>query len=395
MADILCNRELLVSVAKFSGLDLDFIKQCRHDYTRLGFAYQLAHVRLFNIFPNQKPFEANHEILAFVSLQLGLDERLIDRYSKRQPTISEHQESIRNFLGLRLFNSAVEDVESHAFKLSYSLEQTGAITARLREYLKTNYILEPALDTLQRIIQTQRQTARDAIYDQIYQTLPVTTKQPLDQLLVTENNAYSILHSLKQPPGLPSPSAFNKLAVRIEIIENTGALAVDLSWLNNNFQRSLARFARQCTIFRLRQLKPERRYAVLVCFLNQLYQDTFDSVVEMYDKLVNKVYNRADNEIDDFMKKRRRQVRLSLVRYKVILDVLLDKEINEVDILPTIFDNIDPQLLKTEQEELDLYLNSQYHDSFHRVVARYSYIRQFTPALCIFWLKLNTHSDLI
>ncbi len=284
-------------------------------------------------------------------------------------------------MGLRLFNSAVEEVEIHAFKLSYSLEQTGAITARMREYLKANHILEPALDTMQRIIQTQRQAARDAIYDQIYQALPVTTQQPLDQLLVTENNAYSMLHSLKQPPGLPSPSAFNKLAARIEVIEDTGILAIDLSWLNNNFQRSLARFARQCTIFRLRQLKPERRYAVLVCFLNQLYQDTFDTVVEMYDKLVNKVYNRADNEIDDFMKKRRRQVRLSLIRYKSILDVLLNEEINKADVLPTIFDNIDPQLLKTEQEELNLYLNSQYHDTFHRVVARYSYIRQFTPAL--------------
>lgn len=121
MTSISCNREQLVSVARFSDLDLDFVNQCRHDHTRLGFAYQLAHVRLFNIFPNQKPFEVNQEVLAFVSLQLGLDEQLIVRYSNRQPTISGHQEAIRNFLGLRLFNSAVVEVESHAFKLSYSL----------------------------------------------------------------------------------------------------------------------------------------------------------------------------------------------------------------------------------------------------------------------------------
>lgn len=142
MTSIPCNRDQLVSVAKFSDLDLDFIKQCRHNHAQLGFAYQLAHVRLFNIFPNQKPFEVNQEILAFVSLQLGVDVQLIDRYSNRQPTISEHQEIIRIFFGLRLFNSAVIEVESHAFKLSYSLEQTGAITVRLREYLKANHILD-------------------------------------------------------------------------------------------------------------------------------------------------------------------------------------------------------------------------------------------------------------
>jgi hypothetical protein len=120
---------------------------------------------------------------------------------------------------------------------------------------------------------------------------------------------------------------------------------------------------------------------VLICFLYQLYQDTFDAVVEMYDKLVNKVYNRADNEINDFLKKRRRQVRLSLIRYKAILDVLLNDDIVQAEMLPTIFDSIGAQVLKTEQEELGVLLSSKYHDTFNRVVARYSYIRQFTPAL--------------
>ncbi|HEY4964207.1 MAG TPA: hypothetical protein VIH90_05920, partial [Candidatus Saccharimonadales bacterium] len=229
--------------------------------------------------------------------------------------------------------------------------------------------------TLQRIIQTQRQAARTAIYVQIYQALPVAIRQPLDQLLVTENSACSILHILKQPPGNPSPAAFNKLTAKLEVIQGTGILSVDMAWLNNNFQRSLARYARQCSIFRLRQLKEDRRYAVLICFLYQLYQDTFDALVEMYDKLVNKVYNRADNEINDFLKKRRRQVRLSLIRYKAILDVLLNDDIAQAEMLPTIFDSIGAQVLKTEQEELGVLLSSKYHDTFNRVVARYSYPR--------------------
>jgi len=369
------SREQLVCVAKFSNSDLETIKQRRHDSTRLGFGYQLAFVRLLNVFPVQEPFEINDEILTFVSLQLGIAEQCITQYEKRQPTISEHQDIIRDYLGLRLFTSAVAEVESFVFKLSYSLEQTGALTARLRDFLKSHQILEPSQDTLQRIIQTQRQAARTAIYVQIYQALPVAIRQPLDQLLVTENSACSILHILKQPPGNPSPAAFNKLTAKLEVIQGTGILSVDMAWLNNNFQRSLARYARQCSIFRLRQLKEDRRYAVLICFLYQLYQDTFDALVEMYDKLVNKVYNRADNEINDFLKKRRRQVRLSLIRYKAILDVLLNDDIAQAEMLPTIFDSIGAQVLKTEQEELGVLLSSKYHDTFNRVVARYSYPR--------------------
>jgi hypothetical protein len=41
---------------------------------------------------------------------------------------------------------------------------------------------------------------------------------------------------------------------------------------------------------------------VLACFLRQLHQDTFDAAVQMHDKLMNKMYNKADKEIDDYMK---------------------------------------------------------------------------------------------
>ncbi|WP_431064777.1 Tn3 family transposase [Methylotuvimicrobium sp.] len=375
------SREQLVSAAKFSESDLEIIKQRRYEYTQLGFGYQLAYVRLLNRFPAQNPLEIYEEILTFVSLQLRIAEQYVTQYEKRQPTISEHQEIIRRYLGFRLFSSAVVEAEAFVFKLSYSLEQTGALTVQLRDFLKKHQILEPSQDTLQRIIQTQRQAARIAIYDQILQALPVAIRQSLDKLLITENSTHSPLHTLKQPPVNPSPAAFNALTTKLEIIQQTGILSVDMTWLNNNFQRSLARYARQCSTFRLQQLKEERRYAVLVCFLSQLYQDTFDAMVEMYDKLVNKIYNRADSEINDFLKKRRRQVRTSLARYKTILDVLLSDNISQADVRQTIFGRIDLQILKAEQEELDTLLSSKYHDAFNRVVARFSYIRQFTPAL--------------
>ena len=328
------SREQLASMAKFSDRDLEHIKQRRHDYTRLGFGYQLAFVRLLNGLPTQEPLEIIDEILTFVSLQLGIAAQCITQYEKRQPTISEHQELIRHYLDLRLFSSASAEVEAFVFKESYSLEQTGALTARVREFLKQNQILEPSQDTIQRIIQTQREAARIAIYDQIYHALSDDVRQPLDALLETDETPYSPLYLLKQPPGSPSPAAFNKLAAKLEQIENMGILTLDMTWLNNNFQRTLARYARQCSLYRLRRLKEERRYAVLVCFLHQLHQDTLDAAVDMYDKLINKVHNRADKEIDAYLKKRRRQVHVSLSHYKKILDVLLSEAVQQDAVRP-------------------------------------------------------------
>ncbi len=44
----------LICVAKSSPTDLARFQECRHPHTRLGFAYQLAFVRLTNRLPPQK-----------------------------------------------------------------------------------------------------------------------------------------------------------------------------------------------------------------------------------------------------------------------------------------------------------------------------------------------------
>ena len=113
----------------------------------------------------------------------------------------------------------------------------------------------------------------------------------------------------------------------------------------------MARYARQCRFTSARQPEEERRYAVLACFLAQLYQDTFDAAVHMHDKLMNKMYNKADKEIDECMKTRRRHIRSSLTHYRKILGVLLDEDIGKEDIQEAIF-AVDVQILKAEMETI-------------------------------------------
>jgi hypothetical protein len=373
--------EQLLQQAQFSADDLTHIMQCRGEHNRLGFAYQLAFARSLNRFPAQEPLEVEEDIVAFTSIQLNIDEGQIEQYGKRRSTVSEHQEAIRNYLGLRPFNAAINEVESFLFKQACQLEQTAALKTRLSEFLRAHQILEPSQDTVHRFIQTQREAARNSIYSQLAEGLSEDERRRLDALLETDEATYSPLHYLKQPPGNPSPASFLKLTQTLEQIEVTGVLDIDMGWINNNFQRSLARYARQCSLYRLRRLKEERRYAVLACFLAQLYQDTFDAAVQMHDKLMNKMYNKADKEIDDYMKSRRRNIRSSLARYRKILGVLLNEDIGKEDIQTAIFAAVDAQTLKDEMDTIEEMLGNNYSDSFKRVIARHSYLRQFAPAL--------------
>ena len=374
-------QEQLLQQVKFSADDLSHIMQCRGEHNRLGFAYQLAFVSSLNRFPSQEPLEIEEEILTFTSIELNIDEGQIEQYGKRQPTVSEHQEIIRNYLGLRSFNAATNEMKSFLFKEACQLEHKAALKTRLSEFLRTHHILEPSQDIIHRFIQTQREAARNAIYSQLAEGLSDEERNRLDALLETDEATYSPLHYLKQPPGNPSPASFLKLTQTLDRIQETGILDIDMSWINNNFQRALARYARQSTLYRLKRLKEERRYTVLSCLLAQLYQDTFDAAVQMHDKLMSKIYNKADKEIDEFMKSRRRHIRSSLTHYQKILRVLLDEEIGKEDIQDAIFAAVDIQILKTEMAAIEEMLSNNYSDSFKRVINRHSYLRQFAPAL--------------
>jgi hypothetical protein len=98
------SRDQLKWAATLTEQDYVQLGRCRRPHNRLGFAYQVAFVRLFDRFPQQQPFELFEELLCFSAAQLGLDAGLIELYRKRQPTISEHQQTITAYLRLRPFD---------------------------------------------------------------------------------------------------------------------------------------------------------------------------------------------------------------------------------------------------------------------------------------------------
>ena len=138
------------------------ISKCRGDPHRLGFAYQLGFVRVFQRFPVQRPLESREELLSFVALRTGIDGGLLGDYASWQQTVSRHQIRIREYLGLRSFGPGQErGLEQFLYEESCRLEQTAALLARAREYLKQEKTVFPAESVLRRIIGEQRRKARE------------------------------------------------------------------------------------------------------------------------------------------------------------------------------------------------------------------------------------------
>lgn len=177
-------------------------------------------------------------------MQLSIPDEALERYQNRQQTMAEHRTAILAYQGYRRFGKAEQALlEAFLFKEAGRLEQTGPLLVLARQFLKEEAILFPAKDTLQRLIARQRQKAREYIYARVSAGLNGDFVVHLEALLVAGDNRLTPFQALKNPPGRASPAAMLRLAEKLASIEKTGLLHVDLAWLNNNYQRSLARYA--------------------------------------------------------------------------------------------------------------------------------------------------------
>lgn len=272
-------------------------------------------------------------------------------------------------------------VKQFIFEQSCRLEQTGVLLLLVEQYLKEHHILRPATSTLRRIVGEQKTEARQYIFEKILSSLPKDTQRQIDLLLEVETSQASWLQRLKAVPRKPSPAALKQLTQKLEQISQTGALGVDLSWLNNNYQRSLANYVKICSAYRLRELSQPHHYAALTCFLWQTYRDTIDQIVDMYDKLVNKVYNWAEEDLIEEIKRQRQSIQDSLAMFQTVGKVILNSDVEDAAVRKTIFRKIKKEELAKQISQCSKLTITKSNHLFLGVLYRFSYLRQISKPL--------------
>ena len=119
--------------------------------------------------------------------------------------------------------------------------------------------------------------------------LSAPMRDGLDALIaVDDDQPHSPLNRIKASSSSPSVGGMKRLLARLELIEATGVLGVDVGWVNGNYQRILFHSVRTASADRVRRMAAPRRHLALVCFLHQAWRDTLDQAVDMYGKLLDR-----------------------------------------------------------------------------------------------------------
>ena len=283
-------------------------------------------------------------------------------------------------MGLRKFDEVkAELIDSIIFAEASRLDDLSAILAKTKQYLKENSILFPADETLKRQAAAQREKARQFIYSSIAKLLSEESIQILDNLLSTGDAKYSGLQKIKLPPLSPSVDSILRLTEKLDIIQSTGLLSLKLDWLNNNYQRTLAKYAHRYSAFRLKETEPSKRYAIMVCFLYQTYLETVDYLADTYFKLMTRIYNRAERQQDNANKKQSKNNRSSLVMFDTVSDIVLDETIPDACVRQYIFRTIPKKNFIGQSVDNKKWLTGKHSHIFKSVISRFNYMRQFAP----------------
>ncbi len=351
------SQDQLVQIAKLSDADIAVIDECRGEQNKLGLGYQLGFVRLFNQFPAQVPFEPIEDLVAYMSLQLDIAPGLIEQYKIRRETIAEHRKRIQEYLNLKPFHpDGVKLLSDFLYKEALQIEPTDSLLVKATHFLRDNHILNPAEATLKRTIYEQRNKTRSYIFETIDAQLTSAFKERLDLLLQTDEKAISPFHQIKNTPQKPSVTGMKLLSEKLSIIEGTGALAIKLDWLNNNYKRHLSSYAINSDAFKLRELTPMHRYASLICFLQDAYQDVIDYIFDMYSKALTSVHSRAETHVNNYNKAKRNVIRSCLTHHKKLCHELLAVADGNSD-LTTVLTKFPSARLKEQIDEVEVLLS--------------------------------------
>ncbi|OZC01482.1 Tn3 family transposase [Rubricoccus marinus] len=378
---------------RLSADDLALVARRRHDHTRLGLAYQVAFVRLTGRLPRQRPFETEPDLLRLVADQLDVGgaepEALAARYAARRPTVSEHADVVRRHLGVRPFGDAERAaLRVHLRVEAAHLERPAGLVAAAEAYLRRERVLLPATSALRRLAGEVRAEVAEEIDERVGAALSDGVRVALDGLLdVDDDRLTSPLQSIKDPPGHASPRALVAEAEKLETIRATGVLGVDLGWLRPSLRKALAHRVRASTAYRLRELRAERRYAALVCFLHEAHADTVDHVVDLHAKLVTGAYGRAERAIGEEAKRSRRSHKSTVRALRDIVALVADRAARGraatagtvADLWADVTELVPEDAVLERIGEADAWLADG--DPFARVADRLPYLRRFSPTL--------------
>jgi TnpA family transposase len=276
--------------------DCEWIARKRGDFSRLGYALQLATVRFLGTFLTDLA-DVPQAVIERIAFQINITDfkGCLSAYQVSEQRW-RHTVEIRERYGYRTFTE-----KGSRFRLGRILcalcwtgtDRPGVLFHHALVWLCTNKILLPGVTVLERFIAEIRARMESRLWKMLTESLSSDQQERLNQLLVTGDDEHqSLLDKLRKGPVRVSVPSLVQSLKRVEIARSI-SIKLPLSRIPSCRIATLARFANTAKITAIRRLPLGRKMATLVAFSHHLEASSQDDSLDVLGTVLRDLFSRA------------------------------------------------------------------------------------------------------
>jgi TnpA family transposase len=377
----------LITYFTLSPADRAQLHPLRGDQNRLGFVLQLGTLRYLGFCPDDLT-RAPATVVAYLAEQLGVAPAALADYGTRAQTRTDHLQHIQRYLGFRdadLFDLAA--LTDWLLERALEHDQPMLLLQLAIEKLYADRIVRPGITRLERMVATARSQAQQETFRRLEPLLTDERRTLLDGLLQADPaTGRAPLIALRLGATSYTPRAILDTIAKLTVLQDHSVTDWQLAGLSPNRLKFLAQLGRKSPVQVLQRMPDERRYPILLAFLQQALEAITDEAVELADRCLSETDRRARHDLDEFRRTVAQALNAQVQVFQEILGIVLNPAIPDAAVRPAIYAQTpaeELQAIAAQGARLVRPVDDTYFDFFED---RYSYLRQFTPA----WLDTLT-----
>jgi hypothetical protein len=154
-------------------------------------------------------------------------------------------------------------------------------------------------------------------------------KKSIDELLTTEQAGRSLFSAFKEYPPTATITSLQVYLKRYQQLTETTIQEVDLSGIDPKFIQYLFKLGKYYDAGSIKQLKLQKRYAVIIVFLHESSKIILDYLMDMHDQYISNICRETKNAYEERYKQSTHRREKALEDITSIADIFFASDINE------------------------------------------------------------------
>jgi TnpA family transposase len=279
--------ELAIRVTRGDTSKFCFVVMLK-SYQRLGFFISIIEI----------PIQIVRHIAKVIDMRMMPD---ISNYDK-SGTRPRHIQIIRDYFKTKPCDKNARHIISKAMKdAAKTKEELADLINVAIEELTKNYYELPSFNTLIRLSKRIRSLVYHLYFKRINNLLSEEIKKQYDALLeVDQQKTFTSWKSLKDEPGAPKLKSIKFMVNYLSWIKKQNTGTSSLEGIPNVKIKQFASEAQTLNAAQMKQLEPNKKYALIAAMLAVKTSKAYDDIAEMFIKKVNRIKNRAKEDLRNY-----------------------------------------------------------------------------------------------